>query len=55
MADAKKAVAGATDALPEVDVIMKGLLSQPGVEGFLVFNESGQLYDTGNAQYLASS
>lgn len=39
MAD-KKAAAGG-DSLPEVEVMLKGLLTQPGVEGFLVFNEAG--------------
>ena len=29
------------DGLPDVDVLMKGLLAQPGVEGFMVFNDSG--------------
>jgi hypothetical protein len=28
--------------MPEVDVLMKGLLSQPGVEGFMVFNDAGE-------------
>ncbi len=27
--------------MPEVDVLLKGLLGQPGVEGFLVFNDDG--------------
>lgn len=31
------------DSMPEVDVLMKGLLSQPGVEGFMVFNDAGAL------------
>lgn len=29
------------DGLPEVDVLMRGVLAHPGVEGFLVFNETG--------------
>lgn len=29
------------DGIPEVDVLMRGLLSQPGVEGFMVFNNAG--------------
>jgi hypothetical protein len=28
--------------MPEVDVLMKGMLSQPGVEGFMVFNDAGK-------------
>lgn len=27
--------------MPEVEVLLKGLLSQPGVEGFMVFNDAG--------------
>lgn len=27
--------------LPDVDILMKGLLAQPGVEGYMVFNDSG--------------
>jgi len=30
--------------MPEVDVLLKGLLSQPGAEGFLVFNDDGKLW-----------
>ena len=29
------------DSMPEVDVLLKGLLNQPGVEGFMVFNDDG--------------
>jgi Roadblock/LC7 domain len=29
------------DSMPEVEVLLKGLLSQPGVEGFMVFNNAG--------------
>lgn len=32
---------GEGHGLPEVDVLMKGLLAQPGVEGYMVFNDSG--------------
>jgi dynein light chain roadblock-type len=38
MADKKK---DAGDSLPEVEVLLRGLLGQPGVEGFMVFNNSG--------------
>jgi hypothetical protein len=40
---AKKGEAEAKDAggLPEVEVMLRGLLAQPGVEGFLVFNQDG--------------
>jgi hypothetical protein len=44
MATEKKAGAP-TEGLPEVDILMRGLMSQPGVEGFMVFNESGKPYD----------
>jgi hypothetical protein len=27
--------------LPEVEIILKGLLGEKGVEGFLVFNDQG--------------
>lgn len=51
MATEKKAGAP-TEGLPEVDILMRGLMSQPGVEGFMVFNESGKAHDcvpyTGN-------
>ena len=40
MASEKKP-AGATEGLPEVEILMKGLLAQPGVDGFMVYNESG--------------
>jgi hypothetical protein len=32
---------GAGTTLPEVEVLLKGVLGLPGVEGFLVFNEAG--------------
>ncbi len=34
--------AGAGDSMPEVEVLLKGLLAQSGVEGFLVFNDEGE-------------
>lgn len=33
---------GAEQGLPEIDVLLKGMLSQPGVEGFMVFNDEGE-------------
>lgn len=36
-----KKAAQAESGLPEVDILLRGLLSLPGVEGFMVYNESG--------------
>jgi len=36
---AKLAEKKETAAAPEIDVLLRGMLSQPGVEGFMVFNE----------------
>ena len=36
---------GDGQGLPEIDVLMKGLLAQPGVEGYMVFNDAGRHYD----------
>jgi len=41
--DTLQAGAAGADGLPEVEVLLKGLMSQPGVEGFMVFNDSGAL------------
>jgi len=38
---AKLAEKKETAAAPEIDVLLRGMLSQPGVEGFMVFNEEG--------------
>ncbi len=38
MAEKKQA---AEAGLPDVDILMKGLLAQPGLEGYMVFNDSG--------------
>ncbi|RYG44072.1 hypothetical protein EON67_12170, partial [archaeon] len=35
---------GTGDGLPEVEILMRGLLSQPGVEGFMVYNDAGTLH-----------
>jgi hypothetical protein len=32
---------GAADALPEADVLLKPVLNQPGVEGFMLLNDAG--------------
>ncbi len=31
---------GATDSIPEIDATMKPIMAQPGVEGYLLMNES---------------
>ena len=34
----------AEGGLPEVEIILKGLLGEKGVEGFLVFNDAGAVF-----------
>lgn len=41
MAEKAEKKTTAEAGLPDVDVMMKGLLSQPGVEGYMVFNDAG--------------
>ena len=43
MASEKKDKQG--DGLPEVDILLRGMLSHPGVEGFMIYNDAGELVD----------
>ena len=38
--------------LPDVDVLLKPLLSQPGVEGCLIYNELGERRSADSAESL---
>ena len=43
---------GGPGGLPEVDVLLKGLMAQPGVEGFLVFNDAAVPVKWTNAGFI---